>query len=345
MSEVVRAGIVGVGFGTNNARAMARHARGRVVALCDLDEKKTDEFEKELPEPVRKYTDYKEMCRDGEIDVVLVWVPNRLHVPVGLEAVRNGKHVMITKPLADRADSARTLVDEAEKSGLVNMMSLSTRYAATVQHLGRLAREGRFGEIYYARAISMRRSGIPHWNLGFIEAGGGAFRDMGVHVLDSAWWIMGMPKPVSVTGVAGAKFGPRGAGYFEDPPESYYSKFAADDYGAGFIRFENGAGMDVESHWASHQPDSGLHIDIFGTEAGAKFDPLTVYTTEGGSRQDIAITPPKLPDTWDAMADHLIECILDGKACQAPLRHGLIVQEMLEALLQSAREGREVRLA
>jgi len=43
-----------------------------------------------------------------------------------------------------------------------------------------------FGDIYYARARSVRRSGIPNWNLGFVQKGGGAFRDMGVHALDAA---------------------------------------------------------------------------------------------------------------------------------------------------------------
>ena len=350
MSGEVRAGVVGLGVGRNNAKGVAHNPRGRMVALCDLDEKKMDKLAKELTkegaEPVKLYTDYKEMCRNEEIDVVLVCTPNQLHVPVGLEAVRNGKHILVTKPLAGSVDSARQLVEAAESAGVVNMMSLSIRYAAGTQYLGRLAQEGRFGEIYYARASSVRRSGIPNWNLGFIEAGGGAFRDMGVHVLDSAWWIQGCPKPVSVTGVAGAKFGPRGAGYwhYEKPPESFYSRYAADDYGSGFVRFENGAGMQVESFWASHQPASGVQIDVFGTEAGAQLRPLRIFTTDGGAPQDISVEIPKGHDPWDAIADHLIECILDGKKCEAPLRHGLVVQEMLEGLLKSAKEGREVRL-
>ena len=68
----------------------------------------------------------------------------------------------------------------------LQMMSLSTRFADAVQYLGRLVRAGEFGELYYARARSIRRSGIPDWNPGFIRKGGGAFRDVGVHVLDAA---------------------------------------------------------------------------------------------------------------------------------------------------------------
>lgn len=303
-------------------------------------------FAAELPEPVKLYTDYEKMCADPDIDAVFVGTPNQWHVPIAIEAVKQGKHVLITKPLADALAPAQALVDVAESAGVVNMMSLSTRFSHAVQYLGQLTGEGEFGELYYGRARSIRRSGIPDWSLGFIQAGGGAFRDMGVHVLDAAWWLMGMPKPISVTGVAGAKFGPRGQGYwhYRRQSEDFYRQYAADDYGGGFIRFANDAGLQIESFWASHQQDE-LQIELFGSEAGARLDPLTLYRTVNGAPQDITVKMPAAHKAWDTIADHFIACILDGVACEAPLRHGLIIQEMMEALLESAQTGREVRLA
>jgi predicted dehydrogenase len=168
---------------------------------------------------------------------------------------------------------------------------------------------------------------------------------MGVHVLDAVWWLLGMPRPVSVLGVAGAKFGPRGQGYWRFRPqeESFYTQYVADDYAGGFIRFENGTGLQVESFWASHQPNE-LQIELFGTNGGAKLRPLTLYRTVQHAPQDITVALPEGPKPWDHIAEHFISCILDGTACQAPLRHGLIVQEMMEALLESAETGQEVRL-
>ncbi len=342
----VRAAIVGMGIGRPNGLAIARNPRGRVVALCDLVEERMEDFAKELPEPVKMYTDYKEMCKDPEIDAVFVGTPNQWHVPIALEAVRQGKHVLVTKPLADSVEAAAKLVEAAEASGVVNMMSLSTRFGAPSRYLGELARKGFFGELYYARARSVRRSGIPAWNLGFIQKGGGAFRDMGVHVLDAVWWLLGMPKPMSALAVSGAKFGPRGLGYWnwEVPPRDVYTQFAADDYAGGFIRFEGGIGVQVESFWASHQPED-FQIELFGTEAGAKLSPLSLYRTENGAPQDIAVNLPKGPEVWDVIAGHFIDCILDGVPCEAPLRHGLIVQQMMEAILESAETGSEVRIS
>lgn len=345
MSKKVRVGIVGMGIGRPNAQAIATNARGRVVALCDLVEDRMQDFAKQLPEPVAMFTDFKAMCKDPGVDAIFVGTPNQSHVPIALEAVKRGKHVLITKPLAESEKSAAKLVKAAEAAGVVNMMSLSTRFGPGCRYLGAQAAQGRFGDLYYARARSIRRSGIPAWNLGFIQAGGGAFRDMGVHVLDAVWSLLGMPEPVTVTGVAGAKFGPRGQGYWDYnvPEKKVYKQYASDDYAGGFIRFANGTGLQVESFWASHQPEE-FQIELFGMEGGAKLHPLMLYRTDNGAPADTTVNLPKGPSAWDNIAGHFIDCILDGKKCEAPLRHGLIVQQMMEAVLRSAEQGKEVRV-
>jgi predicted dehydrogenase len=342
-----------MGIGRPNAQALDRNPRGEVVALCDLVPERMEDFAKELPhaEQVKRYTDFEAMCRDPEIDAVFVGTPNQWHVPVALAAVRNGKHVLVTKPLAHSEEAARELVAEAERAGVVNMMSLSMRFSPASLYLQEQARTGTFGELYYARARSVRRNGIPAWNLGFIQQGGGAFRDMGVHVLDAAWSMLGHPRPVSVTGVGGAKFGPRGQGYWYGrpaPEEHVWRQFAADDYAGGFIRFETDtggeAGVQVESFWASHQAPE-VQIELFGTEAGAKLSPLTIYRTVDGVEQDTTVNLGReRNEGWDNIAAHFIACILDGVPCRAPLRHGLQVQVMMEALLRSGAEGKEVRI-
>ena len=97
MSKHVRVSIVGMGTGRHNGKAIDADPRDEVVALCDLDEQRMDEFEKELGHPVRKYTDYKAMCHDANVDAVFVGTPNQLHVPVALAAVRRDKRWRFTQ--------------------------------------------------------------------------------------------------------------------------------------------------------------------------------------------------------------------------------------------------------
>ena len=75
--------------------------------------------------------------------------------------------------------------------------------------------------------------------------------------------------------------------------------------------------------------------------------PLRLFRTdESGTSEDMSVNlpPGKYNEAWDAIADHFIECILDDVTCKAPLRHGLIVQQMMEGLLRSAETGREVQI-
>jgi len=342
----LRIAIVGMGIGKANGRSLQKNPRGRVTAICDIIAWKMDAYEEEFAHPVKKYIDYREMCEDEEIDAVMVATPNQVHVPVALEAVKHGKHVLVTKPLSDSEAAARELVEAAEAAGVVNMMSLGMRFSDPVIYLRGLIEQGEFGDIYYARARSVRRAGIPDWNTDFIREGGGAFRDMGVHVLDMAWSLLGRPEPVSVSGVGGAKFGPAGRHYWSfRPPEADYSdQFAVDDYAGGLIRFGDGLGLQIESFWASHQaPPTETQLELFGTEAGAQLRPLTLYRTVNGAPQNTVVDLPFGHTGFDLVADHFIDCVLDGVPCKAPLRHGLIVQGMMEGLLRSAELGREIR--
>jgi predicted dehydrogenase len=342
--ERVRFAVVGMGIGRAAGRALNADPRGEVAALCDLDTARMAEFAAELGTEPKRYTDYQALCADPEIDAVFVGTPNQLHVPVAMAAVRAGKHVLCTKPLSDSEAAARDLVRAAEDAGVVHMMAMSMRLGGAIGYLGGIARRGDLGEVYFARARSVRRSGIPDWGVHFIAEGGGAFRDMAVHVLDSAWWMAGCPEPVSATGAAGARFGPRGQGYWEYrtvAPE-FAAQYASDDYGVGLVRFANGAAIEVESFWASHQPDE-VQIELFGTGGGARLEPMTLYRTIDGRPADTELKPPKV-EGFAGIAAHFIACVLDGVPCDAPLQHGLTVQRMLEAVLRSAETGREVSL-
>ncbi|MFW6271207.1 MAG: Gfo/Idh/MocA family protein [Bacillota bacterium] len=352
--DKVRAAIIGMGIGRPNGMAIDNNPRGEVVALCDLVEERMEDFQEQLGKEVKFYTDYRKLCQDPEIDAVFVGTPNQNHVPIAIEVAKSGKHLLVTKPLADSAEKAEELVKVVKEEGMVNMMSLSMRNSPACVYLQRQINEGKFGEVYYAKASSIRRNGIPLGycdlhpeetdpDIGFLQKGGGAMRDMGVHVLDASWFLMGMPKPISALGVSGAKFGPRGEMYWSDTEKDLKDRFNTDDFGGGFIRFEGGFGIQVESFWASHHPEK-LQVELFGTEAGATLKPLKIFKNEDGGFQEIDVDPLNELGSWDKIAENFISCILDGAENKAPLEYGLTVQKMLEAVLESSKKGEEVKI-
>jgi len=97
--------------------------------------------------------------------------------------------------------------------------------------------------------------------------------------------------------------------------------------------------MQIESFWASHQPEE-FQVELFGTKAGARMQPPTLYRTEGGVPHDTTIKIPGNPPPGTP-SRHFIDCILDGIPLPGPLEHGLQVQRMMEAVLESGRTAKK----
>ena len=85
----------------------------------------------------------------------------------------------------------------------------------------------------------------------------------------------------------------RGQGYSRPTPKKVWRQFDTDDFAGGVIRFEDGAGLQIESFWASHQP-AETQIELFRTDAGARLNPLTLYRTDPqGREEDLSISLPR----------------------------------------------------
>src|SRR5690606_33152769 len=115
-----------------------------------------------------------------------------------------------------------------EQSGKVLMVSHQMRWDWLPIQVREQVDRGELGRIYTAKTGWYRRKGIPGWGAWYTrqdEAGGGPLIDIGVHMLDTAFFLMGDPKPVSVYGSTYAEFGPkkRGIGTWGTPNwDGYY---------------------------------------------------------------------------------------------------------------------------
>lgn len=340
----VRFGIVGLGIGRAHANAVTKADGGELVALCDIDEERLKRQAATF-NTRRTYTDYRELCADDEVDVVCVCTPNSLHAEVAVCALEHGKHIIVEKPLARSADEGQLILDAARRNGDQNlaMMSFSSRFTGPAQVLRKAVESGQLGEIYYAKASYLRRRGIPGYGGWFTTksmAGGGPLIDLGVHVLDIAWWLMGCPKPVRCVGATFAKFGPHGKG-LASVSEAANGTFDVEDLGCGMILFDNDAAVFVEASWASHVGQTGANVQLFGSRGGASMEPCVIYTDlYGDSTVDIR---PEVPQLYghEGEIQHFIDCIRQNRKPIAPLEHGVVVQRMLDGIYESARLRRE----
>src|SRR5205823_13415468 len=126
-----------------------------------------------------------------------------------------GKDVLLEKPMALHAADAVRIAQAQKESGKILMVGHQMRFRWWVRQAKQRIENGDLGEIYYAKCGWFRRKGIPAWGTWFTQkavSGGGPLIDIGVHLLDLTLWLMGNPKPVSVSGATFAAFGPKKCG-------------------------------------------------------------------------------------------------------------------------------------
>ena len=331
----IRAAVVGVGVGWNHVEGYQSHPDVEIVGICDMNpqilKERGDRFNIPLD---RRFDNFDDMITKTKIDVISIALPNFLHEPVATKCLERGIHVLCEKPLSTDVASATRIAEAAEKANRTLMVCYNHRYRPEIMWLKDQLRTGDFGRIYAAKAGWMREGFIPAHGAWFTQkakAGGGALIDLGVHVLDLALWLMGYPKPVSVSGSMFAEFGMRGQKTV--PRNANLPTFDVEDSGMGFVRFEGGAVLQFESSWASHREPKadGFFVRLFGSEAGANFytaepNGETVAIYKYVSDQPSAIVP-KLPTTTNGhriAVHHFVDCVKNSKTPDSPAEHGIV---------------------
>jgi len=327
-----------------------------VVALCDVNEARVNQVAAEHGIP-GAYTDYRQMLEQSQPNIVVVATPNALHKPMTLDALDAGAHVLCEKPLAVNYADVEEMVAAAQARDLVLTVGTHFRYSVPAQTCKAQADAGFFGHIYAARSLWQRRRGIPGFGSWFTRkemAGGGALLDLGIHALDRALYVMGYPKPVRVTGVTFAEFGPRGQGLFDwgvdgVSGDAAGARFDVDDLAWAQIRFEDGAALQLQVAWATHYPEE-FRTQFYGSEGGALIDGFTdVEFYHDLNGQPVTVKPDLYDGAGVRSYRRLIENFvrhLDGDESAEIITPAetLTSARIIDAILRSAESGREIEL-
>ncbi|NLU43134.1 MAG: Gfo/Idh/MocA family oxidoreductase, partial [Firmicutes bacterium] len=250
----LRVGIVGVGGIANGKHmpALAKIPEVEMVAFCDLVKERAEKGAQKFGTPdAFVCTDYRELVERDDIDIVHVCATNDAHSFVTVAALEAGKHVMCEKPMAKTAAEARQMVAAAKKSGKKLTIGYQNRYRADSFHLKALCDAGVLGEIYFAKALAIRRRAVPTWGSFLDEErqGGGPLIDIGTHALDLTLFMMNNYEPVMAVGTTYHKLSKRkNAANAWGPWDP--AKFTVEDSAFGFVTFKNGATVILESSWA-----------------------------------------------------------------------------------------------
>ncbi len=313
--------------------------------------------------------DYRELLGRADVDLIDCCVPNHMHKEIILAAAEAGKHIYCEKPLAMNVAEGRRMVEAVEKVGVKTQMTFNFRFFPAITRARQLVEAGFLGRVFSFRGRYYRSSYISpqkplSWRLSKDISGGGALFDLGSHVLDLIYYLLGDFGSVQATLDTLIKERPLAVGSAEKGPVD------VDDIALMHVRLQDNTLGLVEISRMGTGATNDLEIEIFGEQGALRFNaanpswlevydmraaeqPLggmrgfkrieTVQRYEGQKVPDWTMTP-SFTRTHAECQYQFLKAIRDGLPASPTLADGLHVQEVMEAAERSAAAGRWVRI-
>jgi predicted dehydrogenase len=340
MAQVIRMGIMGAGWpGLKHAEAFGDTSGFAVTAVADLIPGRRKAIGQMFPK-ARLFSQADELLKDPQVDAVSVCLPNDQHVPLALAAFKAGKHVLCEIPPTTDASGAKKLASAAAKSGKVLLFATQRRFGGAEQAVAQAISKGYIGQPYHARASWMRTRGIPAgtgWYTDKSKSGGGAMIDLGFHMLDLAWTLLGQPQPITAFAV------------FHDRFKSLATSgatFDVEDAAFVLMRFEGGKSLELSSSWAINQPPrhQGTSCRVHGDQGAAEVylhgGPI-LYRSFGpkGEAKESSLKLPKLV-LYPALMRHFRAAVTEGVSPNPSGPTAVTLMNMIDAIYKSAATGK-----
>jgi predicted dehydrogenase len=342
---MVRIGLLGCGFlATFYMQGLAEVPNQQVTIVYGRDKLKAADFASRWNIP-RSSDDMPAVAADKDVDLLVIALPNNLHLQAALLAAQHKKHVTCTKPLARNAQEARKMLEAVQQAGVLHCYGETEVFSPAVMRAKALIDEGAIGRVLSVRSREAHSGPhAPHfWDVE--QSGGGALIDMGCHTIETARYFIGKGvKPVEVLAWGDTLV--------------HVDKTAGEDNAVVLLRFENGALGQSEISWTA-RGSLDLRNEIYGTE-GSIFTDVTratpihafvrstgTYLLEKAESNTGWIFP--LPDEarvygYHEEIKHCVECIARGETPRETFEDGVVVNVIIDAAYRSMNEHRWIPL-
>jgi len=347
----LKIGVIGAGsISDMHLQSYEKNERVELIAVCDMNEKRAEEKAARYG-AARFYGDYRSLLADKEIDAVSICTWNHSHAEIAIAALNAGKHVLVEKPLCTTVDDAKKIEETVKQTGKVLQVGFVRRYASNTAILKDFMDADEIGEIYYAKASCIRRLGNPGgWFSDIERSGGGPIIDLGVHMIDICWYLMGKPRVKSISGNTYSKLGNRS----NVKNLSFYK--AADynpeintveDMANALIRFENGASLMVDVSFTLHAKKDEISVKLFGEKGGLEVEPeLSIITEKHNTILNISPQVDSLTldvvQSFQNEIDHFVLTCLGEAETLSPVEDGLEMMKILCGIYESSEKGMEI---
>ncbi|MHA1146259.1 MAG: Gfo/Idh/MocA family protein [Candidatus Helarchaeota archaeon] len=336
MGKILRVGFIGAGGASFDLfPGFIENPNAEIFAITSRTEKHAKKAALKVKAP-HWYTDHEKMLAREDLDAIVIATPNALHANLSLASTEAGCHVLCEKPMALSLREADEMISSAEKNHVLLMPAYCERFHSLMPRLKEIIRKGLFGEITHVRGrkahLGPDIAWQPHatWFFDATLAGGGAFLDLGSHVIDYLQYLFG-----DIRLVLAASF------------KTKCKKMRYDDTAIAVVQFENEITGVIEAGWCSQYADI---LEIHGTKGSFRIsrDESVLYVSptelsKHPSMKQLSIGMFKEPSK-KKMVNHFIECILNDKTPLITARDGRKVISVIEAAEKSARTRQVVEV-
>jgi len=287
------------------------------------------------------YTDYQEMLKRADIDVVAICTPSGMHADLGIAAALAGKHVIIEKPIDVNLEKADALIKTCQNQGVTLGIILQRRYSEGVMALKKLLDEGKLGKLVFGGCyIKLYRSQAYYdsapWRGTWELDGGGVLMNQGVHYIDMLQYLT---EPIAeVTGHC------RTLGH---------AGLEVEDTASASIKFQSGALGVIEGTTCAY-PGLVSRVDIYGTEGSAVIenDVLTSVQLKSGyeynvesNTENAGVSSPGIDfECHQRQFQEIVTAIEAGNETHINGLEGRKALEVILAIYKSAFTGNPVTL-
>ena len=338
MGREVRIGLLGSGFiGEFHTLGLRYVPDVRVAANWGAGPERREAFAARFGS--RALDSMEAVCADPEVDLVVVSLPNHLHVEAVRLAAAHGKGVACTKPLGRDAVEAGEMLRLVEEAGVYNAYMENVVFTVETVRMHEMIEAGAIGRLTTFRARE-GHSGphAPHfWNAEL--AGGGALLDMGSHGAEAARYLFGKDLPVKDVFAWGATLVHGDRTTLEDNAVMLV-RFADDRVATMDVSWSSKGGL--ENRFEAYGDAGRIVEDITSTTLRAFIEKPAGYLAEKVDAETGWVFP--VPDEpyahgHDAMMRHVVETFRDGVEPRETFRDGFVVNAIIDAAYRSMRSG------
>lgn len=348
----VRVGIVGSKFAADfHCDAYSRNPNVELAAVAAIDNLEAISGKWRIPST---YTDYNEMLKRTDIDLISVCVPNFLHHDVVVAAARAGKHMVCEKPFAINTAQAQAMVAAIRKAGVKAFYAEDWVFAPALRRAIEVIREGGIGDVLYVKARECHNGTHSPFAKNAATCGGGSLIHLAIHPIGWALHLLGDEGRNPVVEVIGCVNGGGSGNYV-------HKDNTGEDFGVGIMKFRGGQHVFVEGNYIT---TGGMddRIEVYGTQGVLKVDltfgsPISVYSRPGYSYciektdNTLGWTKPAVDEFYNLGYVHelayAVECVQQDRQPMygVSVELGLACNRFIEAMYQSSHEGRTVKVA